>query len=128
MIYLALLTLVGLLCGFLLALIAPEELVPGRKYFLLLKHFFFLVIATLLLYALVPIYLYAFIPVLLVISFYLLNEIKLKNPLFDLAYYPFFLLPFFVIADPVLQIILATAIFLYGFPLGTLLKDDRQKS
>jgi len=128
MIYLALLTLVGLLCGFLLAFIAPEELAPGRKYFFLLKHFFFLFIAVLLLYALAPIHLYALIPILLVISFYLLNEIKLKIIFFDLAYYPFFLLPLFIITDPVLQITLVTAIFLYGFPLGTLLKDGRQKS
>jgi hypothetical protein len=127
MIYLILLTLVGILCGFLLALIAPEELKPGRKYFHVLKGGLFFSIVSIGTYALIPQYsLLVLIPVIFFVLFYFFKEYKLKNNWLDLAYYPIFIIPMFLTTNLTLQILIATAVFLYGFPLGTLLKHTEK--
>ena len=108
--------LTGYALGVGLGYIAPEELLPGRKYFLFLEKVLFLFTFIPVIYFFKNSYL-ALLPVILVL-------LLLVIPFKFRAYLAFgvFLLWFFLIKSDNLVIILESSlIFLYGLPAGSLL-------
>lgn len=121
-----LLSLVGILFGFLLAKIAPEELAPGKKYFKFMKVVFYLATLTIVtvFYILNNLYLYLIIIFVLAIILFLL-QLKLKHLILDLLTYLLFFTAAYLYYDPTFNLLLATSLFLYGFPVGITLKSRK---
>ena len=116
-------SLTGIIFGLILALIAPEELRAGKKYFLLLKKIIFIVIFFLINYYL---YLaenyYVLIPfTILGIVLFIIEFMQIK-PIYELSNYLIFVIPYFFVTNNKFHLLLATLIFLYGLPTGTLLR------
>lgn len=118
------LSLAGILCGIALSYIAPEELSPGKKYFLSLKWLLwigFIILSGYLFYARME-YFYL---VLMVIGFLFIYILELTS----LASYTIFLEYLMLIGIYFLlsgqELLLGSIIFLYGLPTGTLLKIRR---
>ncbi|MBW2977455.1 hypothetical protein KY331_01295 [Candidatus Woesearchaeota archaeon] len=112
-----LITFLGLFVGFILALIAKEELKPGKHYFILLQNLIFsLIIFFLLFYNDLMIWLSALIAFL---TFIFLRKSKVK----PIATY----LSLAVIFNAAFRnrlsvfILIASLIFIYGIPIGSLL-------
>ena len=109
-------SLLGYLLGIGLGYIAPEELGPGKKYLKWLEKGFFVL-------TFLPI-VYFFGDVLWILLIVLVISVLLLVDFRYRAYAAFgvFLFWFFLIrADNLVVILEASAIFLYGFPAGSLL-------
>ncbi len=142
-----LISLTGLLFGLLLAYISPEELKPGKKYFLLLKQVLFVLASLLILYYfyLLNSFIYLLLFLILAVVLFILGLkrgefycrilacsklgwlstspiLTLKNKFFSLLPYLLFLPSYFLIQNPTFRLILLSLIFLYGFPVGSLLR------
>ena len=118
-------SLTGIIFGMVLSVISPEEMLVGKKYFLLLKRTFFVLISLFVLYNFyTKIYLLVLFLILSIILFVL--DIKFENKYFQVLHYILFLTPYFFIIDEN-KLVLVSLVFLYGFPSGTLLriKDER---
>ena len=116
-------SLTGIIFGLILAFIAPEELKIGKKYFLLLKRIIFVLIFFLINYYL---YLaenyYLLIPfTILAVVLFIIGFVQ-KKPIYELFNYLIFVVPYFFVTDNQFKLLLATLIFLYGLPTGTLLR------
>ena len=116
-------SLTGIIFGLILALIAPEELRAGKKYFLLLKKIIFIIIFFLINYYL---YLaenyYVLIPfTILGIVLFIIEFMQIK-PIYELSNYLIFVIPYFFVTNNKFHLLLAGLIFLYGLPTGTLLR------
>ena len=116
-------SLTGIIFGLILAFIAPEELKIGKKYFLLLKRIIFVLIFFLINYYL---YLaenyYLLIPfTILAVVLFIIGFVQ-KKPIYELFNYLNFVVPYFFVTDNQFKLLLATLIFLYGLPTGTLLR------
>tara|TARA_Y100000310_G_C20152215_1_gene565301 strand:- start:23 stop:382 length:360 start_codon:yes stop_codon:yes gene_type:complete len=107
--------LTGIVFGIILANIAPEEILPGEKYFLWLKRIIFIGLLITMIYYSFNELLFLMIPLLMILVFAL--NLKFENDYFELGYYSLFIV-FYLLTTPV---ILAILIFLYGLPTGTLL-------
>ena len=109
--------LTGIIFGIILAYIAPEEVHPGKKYFLWVKRLLLLFIILFIINSILVIknYLLFFIPLVLLILF--LIKLKLKKNVVEIGVYLIFVLAFITLP----QSLLAVLIFLYGLPTGTLL-------
>jgi len=108
----------GFLLGIILALISPEELKPGKKYFMIAK---FILLFLVILFSL-GLFIYSHKYWLLLIPlFYLILYLFLIRKFIgeDLFNYPFFLVLLFMLN---LDLVLATLIFLYGLIAGTVFK------
>ena len=106
---LSLISFIGLLIGILLAKLSPEEIKPGRKYFILLEKIVLIAIIITLIYyseiSLLGIFIGAFIGYFFRKEYFYLGlalMISLKHVNFNF--------------------LLASLIFIYGLPYGTLLK------
>lgn len=111
--------ILGYVLGVGLGYIAPEELKPGKKYFIWLERILFVL-------TFLPI-IYFFRESFLVLLPAILLLILLFIPFKYRAYAAFgvFLIWFFLIRSDSLVVMLeASAIFLYGLPAGTLLKGE----
>lgn len=122
-------SLTGILCGIALSYISPEELVPGKKYFLLVKriiHLMFILLIGYLAYSEKNYWL--LIPLILALSL-LIMQFKLEkiNYYSESANYLIFISPYFFISQNNFQLLLAVLIFLYGLPTGTLLRKINRK-
>ncbi|MFH1399279.1 MAG: hypothetical protein ABIG95_04155 [Candidatus Woesearchaeota archaeon] len=111
----------GILLGGLLALLAPEEIRPGKKYLEIVQ--------TATLGCILVLTLYSFLPSPLTPIFFSppIIYLILKYRLTDMKYYPLLALTNIKTANP-LFITLAALIFFYGFPTGSLavnLSDKR---
>lgn len=121
-IFVLLFSLSGFLFGLVLALIAPEELKSGKKYFVLIKHILFclIIISSLSLFIYSKRYYFILMP--LIYSGLYLCIIR-KTAAEEIFNYSFFILIYIVICMSIqngLLIILPSLLFLYGLPAGTL--------
>ncbi|MBU0459820.1 MAG: hypothetical protein KKH52_03325 [Nanoarchaeota archaeon] len=109
--------LIGIVLGIVLGYLAKEEVHPGKKYLLGLKKFLLGLIFLLVGYsAFINGHFVLFIlPLLLLIGFLL--ELKLKNKYVEVGYYIVFVIAYVFFPSS----LLASLIFLYGLPTGTLL-------
>jgi hypothetical protein len=117
-------SLVGILCGFLLSKIAPEELSAGKKYFKFVKTTFYFIslIIFSIFFILNQSYLYFGVVFVLAIVLFLL-QLKFKKLFLDLFTYLLFFIPAFFYQEQTFHLLLAVSLFLYGFPVGVALKS-----
>lgn len=116
-----LLSLSGVLAGILLSYLASAEIASGKKYFVLSYRILFVMLSAMLCYA-APLYLaLLFFAIALVL---LLLDLKKYSPYFFAFHYLFFLLGYFVAEK---NILIAALLFVYGLPVGTLLRTKSIK-
>ena len=122
----ALISYLGLSAGFLLAVIAKEELKAGKKYFIIAKKIILLLIfASMVVLAQLN---YIIISaILIVITVYLINHSKKEHIKTNYAYILFSAILFMSSARLELFTITSSLIFLYGLPAGTLLTYNTKK-
>lgn len=125
----AVISYLGLFVGFILAIIAKEELKQGKKYFLFLQKVILLLIFIFLLLFIKLNY----ILILLILVFVLIYILKnyLKKGFNELPYIYIILSTIFYISSKKLDlfVIESSLIFLYGLPTGTLItKKDKEES
>lgn len=117
----------GLFIGFILAIIAKEEIKPGKRYFLLLQKIILLLIFIFLLIFIDLNY----ILVLLILAFIIIHLLKTKKEFKELPYIYIILSIIFYLSSKKLNlfIIESSLIFLYGLPTGSLLtKKDKKET
>lgn len=111
-----LISIAGLVAGMILSYVAKEELSAGRRYFVLIYRIIFVILS------LVMMYLLSFplsIVFLLFAIILLIADLKMNHTSWFIVHYLFFLSGYFVAGTP---LIIAAIIFLYGLPVGTLLR------
>ena len=108
---LSIISFIGLLIGILLAKLSPEELKPGKKYFILLKKIILIAIVISIIYysklSLFGLFIGAFI-----------------GYFFKKEYFYFGLALVVSLQLTKFNILLASLIFIYSLPYGTLLKKN----
>jgi hypothetical protein len=114
----------GIIFGYILALIAPEELRVARKYFRIGKFamlgiIFFLANYYLLLFN--SILTLSIFSILMIVMFVL--ELVYNKRAYEFSNYIIFTIPYVVITDNTFRLIFASTIFIYGLVSGTLLKN-----
>lgn len=109
-IFIPIVAFLGLILGILLAKISPEEMKPGKKYFIIFRNVLLPIISIILFYF--SNYNILFFIVGLIIGYF----IKL-----DYFYFGLVLAFAFYVSKEIL-FILASLIFIYGLPTGTLLE------
>ena len=111
-----LLSLAGLLAGVILSYIAQEEVSAGRKYFIITYRVIFI----LLLFAITWFLSFPLI-IFFLFSAIILFALDLKKYYWFMfiVHYVFFLAGYFLSGK---QVIVAVVLFLYGRPVGTLLR------
>ncbi len=121
----AIISYLGLLIGFLLAVIAKEELKPGKKYFIFLQTIILLLIFLFLLIFIKLIYLL----VLLILASIIIYCLKRNKEFNELPYIYIILSVIFFLSSKILNlfIIESSLIFLYGLPTGSLLTKKSKK-
>ena len=125
--------LIGIVFGIILARIASEELVAGKKYFIFLKRFLFLLAVVVVIDNLSNILwrvLFLVLAVILVyldVKYYFKFNLKFKSKInisyLEIGYYLMFIVPYLLLSNQTFRLLLASIIFLYGFPVGTLLYE-----
>jgi hypothetical protein len=113
----------GIVFGYVLALIAPEELRSAQKLFKIGKFVMFGIIFLLTNY-----YLSSFgswiamsIFSVLMIFMFVLELVYMKR-IYELFNYVIFTVPYIIIGDDTFRLVFASVIFVYGLVAGTLLK------
>ncbi|MFC1801501.1 hypothetical protein ACFLZB_03475 [Nanoarchaeota archaeon] len=106
----------SLLLGMGLGLIAPEELKPGRKYFIYLEKLFLTFAFLPIIYQVGSSLMILFPVVLLVFLLLTKSDIKIFA-----VYFVFVVLFYFSLSDGLIMTLEAAAIFLYGLPAGSML-------
>lgn len=118
-------SLSGIIFGMILSLISPEEMLPGKRYFILLRRTLFAAISLSIVLSLFGnIFLSLFFLIIFTILF--LSESRFNNKSFYVIHYILFIIPYFLISEQN-RSILASLIFLYGFPAGTLLRIKNER-
>ena len=115
----------GIIWGYVLGLIAPEELEKGKKYFVWLKRIILGLILVLVDYQwyVLKEYLLLVIFTVLIIFLFLMEIVFVpKRKVYQLLIYSLILSSFFLISDLDFRLILASLIFGYSLVSGTLLK------
>jgi len=125
-------SLTGIIFGIILAKIAPEELVLGKRYFKLIKEvlIYGIILFSIFLFIYEKQYWWIIIPIIYLIAYLLkIRKIKLLDQ--EISNYSSFIILSLVsilfVPESKLQIIIPTLMFLYGFPSGTLLYSDKNK-
>ena len=114
---------IGIIFGYILALIAPEELRTNRKLFKIGKWALFgtiFLLANYYLYFFSSLILVSIFSASMVIMFVLELVYNKKN--YELLNYLIFTIPYVAISDDNFRLVFATAIFIYGLIAGTLIK------
>ncbi len=121
----AVIAYMGLFIGFILAIIAKEELKAGKKYFILLQKIILLLIFVFLLVFIEL----SYIPILLILAFILISILRSKKEFNELPYIYIILAIIFYLSSKQLNlfIIESSLIFLYGLPIGTLITKKSKK-
>lgn len=118
----AIISYIGLFIGFFLAIIAKEEIKPGKKYFMILQK-----IILLLAFIFLLIYLNLnYILVLLILVFIVVYISKTENKI-PLIYIILSIIFYLSSKNSNLLIIESSLIFLYGIPTGSLLTRKSKK-
>jgi hypothetical protein len=121
-----LLSLLGIIAGFIVSMIAVEELKSGRRYFPLIKKIILLIIAILISFYFLKekVFVGLFIWILTLISLlFIETKIKIKKSVIEVGYYLSFL--FVMISFEILQFTknatfnFASLIMMYGILVGT---------
>lgn len=116
----------GVLFGLALSYIAPEELSAGKKYFIILKNFLYVVFGLVTLYFVWGLANLLAVSVLIMLIFGSLLRWKFPKLKFEFITYLVFIFTFILLS--ILSsvenyaVISASIIFLYGLPLGTLIR------
>ena len=121
----AVIAYLGLFVGFILAIMAKEELKAGKKYFLFLQKIILLLIFVFLL-----IYIDSnYILVLLLLVFIIIYLLKRKRKFNELPYIYIILAVIFYLSSKNLDlfVIESSLIFLYGLPTGSLMTTKDKK-
>lgn len=122
-------SLLGFLFGLALSFLAPEELRPGKKYFVLVKNSLFYLITLFSLSVFVYFKKYHFIFIILVyfLVFFIFIKKNLAKKIFflgEILNYSFFVSTFIIFLFTPLEntplLIFFSLLFLYGLPAGTL--------
>ena len=116
-----LLSLSGLLGGLLLSYLAREELAVGKRYFVISYRILFILLSLVVAYFITSSSLSIYITMLFLFlaTFLLILDFKKSYLVLFLFQYLFFLTGYFIAGK---QIIIAVILFLYGLPVGTLLR------
>ncbi len=122
----AIVAYLGLLVGYVLSLIAKEELKSGKKYFIFLQK---ALLSLIFIFLLVMGFSYIAVLLLLacIVNYVMKNYLKKK---FDDIIYTYIILSIiFYLSSKTLNLftIEASLIFLYGLPTGTLLSTNSKK-
>lgn len=124
-------SLTGIFFGMTLSYISPEEMVPGKKYFLLLKRVIAGLIFILAVYVsffeknyflLIPAVLILFLSILA----YKIK--KLKSGIYELASYLLFTGIYLLSLETNFKLLTAVLIFIYGLPLGSLIRNLKHET
>jgi hypothetical protein len=114
-------SLTGFFFGLILSFIAPEELKPGKKYFLFIKRIIFL-----LLFFTVNFFFYQsgqyfyLIPFTIIALILFVMGFRNKSIYYEIPNYLLFVIPYFLNNNQILHLLLPSLLFLYGLPAGTL--------
>lgn len=111
----------GILAGIALSFIAPEELKQGWKYFKVAKFILFIILVGLIGYSFLPTHHFLNMGIFATISIivFILN-LKFKYQWLELLNYALFIILYFLLSSSH-QLLIASALFIYGLPTGTLL-------
>ncbi len=126
-------SLTGILFGMILAKIALEELTPGKRYFRLMKEILLygIILFSIFLFIYQKQYWWIIIPIIY-LALYLLKIRKIKLLSLEISNYSFFIILSLIgvlfLTENQLQIIVPVLIFIYGFPSGTLLYHQKNKT
>jgi hypothetical protein len=113
----------GIFCGIILAKIAKEELVEGKKYFHIFKRVAFLALSFLVLYNFLSNDNILYSLLFLIVSTVMFTiQIKKLSLTTELLTYIIFIIPYFFLQQ---QLLLSSLLFLYGLPTGTLWQMTR---
>jgi len=116
-------SLSGILCGLILSYIASEELAVGKKYFLWFKKIILTLMLSLCLYVLAVTNLIFFLVFLLLGAVILVGQWKKPSLWWEIGVYLLFVITYFFLPELILREVLVVLLFLYGFPLGSLLRQ-----
>lgn len=123
-----LLSLTGIVIGVILAKIAAEELKLGDKYFEIIRRALFVILFLVINYyflmekMIVHLIIFALLMILLfAANLFFVSHRKVKKQYLEAANYLVFIIPYLLIGDSAFQLLIVSLIFLYGFPVGTLL-------
>src|SRR3989344_8721789 len=115
----------GLIFGAILALIAKEELKPGKRYFRIFQNILFAIIAAITIYFAYIVNIFLAMSVLGISLYVLFSGSRFA----DIMMYSKFAFIFYFTRNTEFFILLSSLIFLYGFPAGTLFADSlKEKS
>ena len=120
-----LISLLGIVAGYAVAHIASEELADGRKYFVLIERTLFVIIFVVVIY-----YQFAEFITLAIFSFLaiIFFMVSMKRHMWRIANAGLFVMPYLLYQEQQFRIVLASLLFLYGLPLGTLLYENQKRS
>src|SRR3989338_2026847 len=115
------LALTGILGGIALSFIAPEELKSGWKYFQMAKFSLFVILIGVIGYSfwMAQNLIGGGIFVIFALILFILN-LRFKYKWLEIVNYALFIIPYFFLSGPY-QLLIASMLFLYGLPVGTLL-------
>ena len=116
----------GIGTGWALAQIAPEEIIPGRKYFLIFKTIVFSLIFLLVAWSWAQQQNYWLLGIFS-ITFIILSRIGSParyKPWQEVPRYALFIAAYFLMTEKEVPLLLSSLMFLYGMPTGTLLLKD----
>jgi hypothetical protein len=119
-----LISIMGIVFGYILTFVAFEELKDSKKYFLLMKIVLGICFLSVISYGFIVNQSYYLLTIFLSLGIILLllNLLVFKKLYFELINYLYFMVAYFLISELIIQAILAVMIFLYGLPTGSLLK------
>lgn len=120
---LSLFSIIGLLIGIILILLAPEEQRPGKKYFQLIQNVIFALILLVFLFyiKLSLIYLVLLLISLIILYFLLLTKVKDKFRTVNYVYFILAFIFFFSFQYNLLFLIESVLVMLIGIPAASLL-------
>ncbi len=125
-----LISLAGIIFGLVLSYLAPEEFSSGKRYFLFLKRVLLGIILIFVNYTFLTSsnYLIMSIFTVFMVGLFVLemNWFKISlaksQQIVEISNYLIFIFFYFFLAEQQSQLVLASLIFLYGLPAGTLLR------
>lgn len=113
----------GLGAGIALAYIAPEELRPGQQYLLAAKRILFILQIAIIDYFLYHLEDYGFMVLITLVAALLLAiTIKFKKIWYEIPLYVLIMSVYLLYPDQTLRLLIASLLFLYGLPLGALIR------
>lgn len=119
--------LAGIVVGFFIAHLAPEELFPGRKYFFAGKMILLVLLIAIILTDFFIGKSFLLLVILSVISLgIIIFNIILRKYLTEIINYLFFVINYFLITEK-FRILFASLLFIYGLFSGTFIYDEIKK-